>query len=59
MNKVRSQDSFAAVEAKAWYSALVEERETADYFLEDHETGLEPRKTNKLVVEFLSDEPPA
>ena len=54
MNKVRSQDSSAAVEAKAQYSALVEEWETVDYFLEDHKTGLEPRKTNNPVVDFLS-----
>ena len=31
----------------------MEEQETVDCFLEDHEIGLEPRKTENPVVDFL------
>ena len=57
--RVRSQANLAAVDASARYSALVDERETVDCFLEDQEIGLEPRKTKMLVVDFLSDGSPA
>lgn len=40
------------MEARARYLASVEELETIDYLLEDHEIGLEPRKTNMPVVDF-------
>ena len=54
LNKVHSQASSTAVEAKARYSASVEEQETVDCFLEDQEIGFEPRKTSIPVVDFLS-----
>ena len=54
LNKVHSQASSTAVEAKARYSASVEELETVDCFLEDQEIGFEPRKTSIPVVDFLS-----
>ena len=57
--RVRSQANSAAVDASARYSASMEERETVDYFLEDQEIGLEPRKTKMPVVDFLSDGLPA
>ena len=57
--RVRSQANLAAVDASARYSALVDERDTVDCFLEDQEIGLEPRKTKMLVVDFLSDGSPA
>ena len=56
---MHSQANFAAVEAKAQYSTSVEEWETVDYFLEDQEIGLELRKTNIPVVDFLSVGSPA
>ena len=56
---MRSQANSTAVEANARYSTSVKERETVDYFLEDQEIGLEPRKTNILVVDFLSVGSPA
>ena len=58
-NKVRSQANFAAVEAKAQYSAFVEDRETVGCFFEDQDMGLEPRKTNILVVDLRSIGSPA
>ena len=54
LNKVRSQANSATMEAKARYSAFVEEQETVDCFLENQEIGFEPRKTNIPVVDFLS-----
>ena len=51
---MRSHANSAAVEAKAQYSAFVEEHETVDCFLEDQEIGIEPRKITMPVVDFLS-----
>ena len=48
MNNVQSQATSTGVEAN---SAVVEEWETIDCFLEDHKTGLEPRKTNNPIVD--------
>ena len=56
---MRSHANSAAVEAKARYSASVEDRETVDCFLEDQEIGLEPRKITIPVVDFLSVGSPA
>ena len=51
---VQSHANSTAVEAKAQYSASVEDHETVDCFLEDQEIGLEPRKITMPVVDFLS-----
>lgn len=37
--------------ANVIYSASIEEREIVDCFFEDHDTGLDPRKTMNPVVE--------
>ena len=58
-NKVRSQANSAAVEAKARYSASMEDRETVGYFFEDQDMGLEPRKTSCPVVDLRSVGSPA
>ena len=51
-NKVSSQANSTAVEAKARYSASMEDRETVGCFFEDQDMGLEPRKTNYPVVDL-------
>lgn len=45
--------------ANALNSASMEERETVDCFLDDHEIRLEPRNTKNIVVEWRLDGSPA
>ena len=49
LNRIRSQEISAAMEANARYSASVEERETVGYFLEDQETRLGSRNIRPEV----------
>lgn len=49
LNRIRSQEISAAMEANARYSASMEERETVGYFLEDQETRLGSRNTRPKV----------
>ena len=51
LKRICSQDIFAAVVAKARYSAFVEERATVVCFLDDQEMGEGPRNTRRPVVE--------
>ena len=46
------QTSSLVVEANARYSALTEDRETADCFLERHDIKKSPRKTQYHVTDL-------
>ena len=59
VNNCFIQSNSVEVNDKARYSALVDDRETVCYFLEDHEIGLLPKKTTKPVVDHLSLGSPA
>jgi hypothetical protein len=55
----RSQTDSATQLATARYSASALERETVDWRLEDQETRLSPRNTQKPEVDFLVSGQPA
>ena len=59
LKRIRSQDTFGAVVAKARYSASVEDRATVVCFLDDQEMGEGPRKTKRPVVERRLEGSPA
>ena len=56
VNNCLSQNNSLAVAAIALYYALAEDREMVDCFLDFHDTKESPRKTQKLVVDFMESE---
>ena len=58
LKRMRSQETSAAVVARARYSASMEERATMLCFLEDQEIGEGPRNTRRPIMEQQSEGSP-
>jgi len=59
LRSIRIQYNSAAVEAKALYSASVDDLETVDCFLADHVMGQFPKNTTMLEMDLRSTGSPA